>query len=232
MTWQKLGIEFWDEVAVAGLSDAAARTHAEAIGWLYRLEKTPDLFVQRTMLRRFAGTDDPEAAVAELVAARFWRSVPNGWVLVHHGEVIRQSIAAQLAHREKEKLRQRNKRQRSAAKDYDKGIRRDVPTNVGTNTRTNVDPDEPVNVGLGVPGNTDRQSLQTVRSPVENLHQEGNGFPLPQQRSAALSWGDPDLIDPDDDPGGQFDSDNSADAWGRDYTTDDVTDAELAGGRR
>jgi hypothetical protein len=38
VTWVKLGDEFFDDCADAGLSDAAVRTHAEAIGFLYRLE--------------------------------------------------------------------------------------------------------------------------------------------------------------------------------------------------
>lgn len=54
MTWSKYGLEFWDDCANANLSDAAARTHAEAISWVYRMEDT-QLRVQKNMIRRFAG---------------------------------------------------------------------------------------------------------------------------------------------------------------------------------
>lgn len=109
MTWAKYGVEFWDELAEAELSDAAARTHAEAIAYLYRIE-SDDLVVKRVTLRRFAGTADPGAAMAELVAAELWCPVAGGWQLVHHDEVVRQSLAAQLANREKTRERVRRHR--------------------------------------------------------------------------------------------------------------------------
>lgn len=97
--WIELGTEFWDDCAHADLSDAATRTHAEAIGWLYRVESS-DHVLKRSMLQRFAGTRDPIAAMAELVAAGFWRCTESGWVLAHHGDVVRQSLAAQQCDRD------------------------------------------------------------------------------------------------------------------------------------
>ncbi len=54
MTYQKTGTEFWDECAMVGPTDAAVRTHAEAIGWLYRIE-SDDLRIPKQLVRRFAG---------------------------------------------------------------------------------------------------------------------------------------------------------------------------------
>jgi hypothetical protein len=106
---------------MAGLSDAAARTHTEALLWLYEIESR-DLRIPRRLVRSFAGSADYEAGIAELVAAEFWREDGDDYVVLHHADVYRQSLAAQLAHREKEKNRQRRKRA-------------NVGANVGTNAR-------------------------------------------------------------------------------------------------
>jgi hypothetical protein len=57
MTYQKTGTEFWDECAMVGPTDAAVRTHAEAIGWLYRIE-SDDLRIPKQLVRRFAGSSE------------------------------------------------------------------------------------------------------------------------------------------------------------------------------
>ena len=107
------GDEFPKECALKRLSDAAYRTHHEGLS--FSNERELDGRITRRDLRRFAETDDPDAAVAELVAARFW--VPakdgDGWVIRHH-------IEHQLSHRELVRRRaqaaerQRRKRARDA----------------------------------------------------------------------------------------------------------------------
>ncbi len=62
MTWAKLSDSFGDEVA--GLSDAAFRTHVEALLWTMRRET--DGHLAERDVRRFAETADPAAAVQEL----------------------------------------------------------------------------------------------------------------------------------------------------------------------
>lgn len=116
MTWAKYGAEFWDDCANAGLSDAAARTHAEAIGWLYRIERT-DLRIPTQLVRRFAGSPDWETAVKDLVAVRFWRDNGDAYVVEHHAEVILASIAAQRRKRDRDKRSQRAHRQRNTDTD-------------------------------------------------------------------------------------------------------------------
>jgi hypothetical protein len=121
VTWAKFGTEFRGQVLMAGLSDAAARTHTEALLWLYEIE-SQDLRIPRRLVRSFAGSADYEAGIKELVSAEFWRDDGDDYVVLHHADVYRQSLAAQLSHREKEKNRQRRKRA-------------SIGTNVGTNVR-------------------------------------------------------------------------------------------------
>ena len=114
MTWVKLGAEFNSECALQGLSDAAYRTHSEAIGWLYEVEDT-SCRIPKRLFRRFAASDGAEAAVEELIAASFWKDAGAVWVLVHHASVIRQSIAAQQDKRKRDQKAQRRYRQKVSA---------------------------------------------------------------------------------------------------------------------
>lgn len=114
VTWAKYGTEFWDDCASVGLSDAAARTHAEAIGWLYRVEAT-DLRILKHLVRRFAGSDRWESAAVDLVAAGFWLDTGDAYVVTHHADVIRASIAAQRKKRQRDKQAQAAWRNRQGA---------------------------------------------------------------------------------------------------------------------
>ena len=116
MTYQKIGQEFWDECAHAGLSDAAVRTHAEALGWLYRVE-SKDLRVPKHLLHRFAGSTEWETAVKDLVAAGFWRDHGDNWVVVHHATVYRGSLGAQRKKRERDRRAQAAHRKRQSGAD-------------------------------------------------------------------------------------------------------------------
>lgn len=131
MTWCKLGVEFFDQCADMGLSDAAVRTHVEALHYLYRAE-SDEMRIGKHLVRRFAGSDQWEIAVKDLAAAGFWRDDGDAWVVEHHGDVFRSSLAAQLKHRENERDRQRRKRR------GDNKPPADLPELVGTNTDANV----------------------------------------------------------------------------------------------
>ncbi len=115
MTWTKLGDEFSDECANTGLSDAAYRTHVEAIAWLYRVERM-DLHIPKHLLRRFVGSEQWESGVRDLVALDWWRNRDGHYQLVHHEDVVRQSIAAQQAKRTRDKKAQADKRRREDRK--------------------------------------------------------------------------------------------------------------------
>lgn len=124
MTWTKLGDEYSDDLALAGLSDAAYRTHTEAIGWIYRVE-AEDLRIPCALVRRFAGSDRAAEAIETLIAAGFWRDESTHYVVVHHADVIRQSLAAQQAKRDGDRERQRRHRDRKP-REVTGGVTRDV----------------------------------------------------------------------------------------------------------
>jgi hypothetical protein len=113
VTWTKLGDEYSDEIACAGLGDAAYRTHSEAIGWLYRIEDT-GLRIPKYVVRRFAGSTDYEVGIKDLVSAGYWRDRGDAWEIVHHADVIRQSLEAQRLKRERDKRAQRAHRRRQS----------------------------------------------------------------------------------------------------------------------
>lgn len=77
MTWVKLGDEL--SGAAEPLSDAAFRTHAEALLWSAR--HLLDLQVPTRHLARFAYCQDPDLAVKELVEAGWWEERGDGWYI-------------------------------------------------------------------------------------------------------------------------------------------------------
>ena len=160
MTWAKYGDQYSDDIAKAGLSDAAYRTHTEAIGWLYRVEDTA-LRIPKTVVRRFAGSDGYEAAIRELLACGYWREDSREYVVEHHAEVIRQSLAAQLLKRETERNRLRRKRRGPGPEAPD------VSANVGTNSDTNVRPTQPT-IHTSDRGSDDGWGVGTIGSEVND----------------------------------------------------------------
>lgn len=109
MTWTKLGVEFFDECAEADLSDAAVRTHTEALGYLYRVE-SGDMTIRRNLIPRFAGSPDWPSAVYELIACGLWIDLGSSVRVIHHGDVFRSSLAAQQLKRERDKKAQQKRR--------------------------------------------------------------------------------------------------------------------------
>jgi hypothetical protein len=68
--WVKLSDDFGERAARTGLSDAAFRTHIEALLWTMRRETGG--WIHSRDIPRFAETKDPEAAVEELVGLGWW----------------------------------------------------------------------------------------------------------------------------------------------------------------
>jgi hypothetical protein len=129
MTWSKYGGEYSDELAHAGVSDAAYRTHTEGIGYVYRLEDLK-LRIPKHLIRRFAGSDDYEVAVKELVSIGFWRDRGEHWEIIHHADVIRSGITAQQQKRVRDKEAQRTRRKRISAVPEDSGVSGDVSADI------------------------------------------------------------------------------------------------------
>ena len=142
MTWTKLGSEYSDEIAAAGLSDSAYRTHTEAIGWCYHLEDTK-LRIPKHLVRRFAGSDCYETAAKELAEAGYWRDLGDAWEIRHHADVIRQSIQAQRQKRDRDKRAQQARRNRASAspgpRSVSGGVSADVSARVIGDTDSQTD---------------------------------------------------------------------------------------------
>jgi hypothetical protein len=117
MTWPKFGSEFPAQCAEADLSDAAVRTHVEAICYLYEVE-SKSLEIRKLRMRTIALSPDWEAAIVELLAKGFWLETTAGYRVVHHADVVRQSLAAQQNKRERDKKSQQNKRARDKQDDH------------------------------------------------------------------------------------------------------------------
>lgn len=82
MTWLKLSDDYHDQCAT--LSDAAYRTHTEALAWTMRRETGG--FISDRDIRRFAESEQAEEAVKELLDREFWKPAPGGYRIGHHME--------------------------------------------------------------------------------------------------------------------------------------------------
>jgi hypothetical protein len=81
MTWTKLGDEWSDDTDIAGLSDAAVRTHIDALVWSN--SRLLDLVIPKRDLPRFAFSKDAERAVTELVTVEWWIDLGDRWRIEH-----------------------------------------------------------------------------------------------------------------------------------------------------
>jgi hypothetical protein len=113
MTWRKTGIEFDDQCADVDLSDHAYRTHMEAIGYIYKT-RADDCLVNKGALRRFATSDKAREGIKELIDHGFWRDRSTHYEVVHHADVIAESLAAQAAKKERDRNAQKAARERKA----------------------------------------------------------------------------------------------------------------------
>lgn len=116
MTYTRTGMEFPDECANAGISDAAYRTHHEGLSWLNAVERI-DCHIPKHLVRRFAGSDCYETAVKDLVASGFWSDGGDVWVVQHSADVTRAGIVAQQNKRTRDKKAQAEARKRRRVSD-------------------------------------------------------------------------------------------------------------------
>lgn len=117
--WLKLSDDFADDAARAGLSDAAFRTHIEALLWIMRREGKPVL--DRRDLRRALESPQAEGAVSELLAAGWWQRRDDGRVHVLHGMDHQPEPEVIARRREAATERQRRKRLKAVGIDPDTG---------------------------------------------------------------------------------------------------------------
>lgn len=108
MTWLKLSDDYHDQCAA--LSDAAYRTHTEALGWTMRRETGG--FLTTREVRRLAESLEAQGAVQELLEQGFWEPTDSGYRILHHME--HQPEPEVIAkRRQNDAERQRKKRQAS-----------------------------------------------------------------------------------------------------------------------
>lgn len=103
--WLKLSDDYHDQCA--DLSDAAYRTHTEALGWVMRRE-TGGYITDRD-IRRFGESECAQMAVKELIRLGFWKSVDDGYQILHHME---HQIEPEVIQKRRENTAQRVKRHR------------------------------------------------------------------------------------------------------------------------
>jgi len=122
MTWLKLGDEFPDDCAAAGLSDSAFRLHVEGLSWVMKRETGG--WVSSRDVRRLSDSTDPQAALAELLAAGLWidpEKVEKKYLIVHHMDLQPEPDEIAL-NRKKAAERQRNSRRRRAGLPLGTGV--------------------------------------------------------------------------------------------------------------
>jgi hypothetical protein len=128
--WLKLTDDFLVRAAEAGLSDAAVRTHIDALCSILAREKGPVL--TRRDLRRFLESEDADRAVAELLAVGWWVRQDDGTVRVAENMADQPEPEVIAKRREATADRKRRERVRRAGLDIDPETgeivsRRDVP---------------------------------------------------------------------------------------------------------
>lgn len=112
MTWTKLSDDF--PVECRDLSDAAFRTHVEALIWTM-LREGNDVVSARD-IRRFAESPDSAEAVNELVRGGFWEQLDDGFRVMHHRE--HQPTPEEIAARRAKDAKRQERRRRHLSGDH------------------------------------------------------------------------------------------------------------------
>jgi hypothetical protein len=195
VTWTKLSDDFASDAYRDDLSDAAVRTHVEALCWssLHLLDGR----LRRRDLPRFAFSDQAEAAAVELVAAGYWRNTADGWEIVHHlehqptrDEVLRRrklNADRQRAHRERRIGRAERDRQRPDGGDDPESVTPDITRDV-TRDKTR----DPGRVGTGRVGTGNSAVTNTVQGTQDDEHDDEAGEVEQHEPAPTCGWCDAD----------------------------------------
>jgi hypothetical protein len=167
MTWTKLPNSYSDDLASAGLTDAAYRTNTEAIQWLYHCEIRTGR-IPKHIVRRFASSPDYEQAIKDLLALGYWADDVDTYTLIEYSTVITESLEAQ------ESRKASNKRAQQAYRDKRKPVSADGDADVSADVGTGSDAD--VSADVSAPDSYKHPSIQVVGSTGNNLKApyEGN----------------------------------------------------------
>jgi hypothetical protein len=148
VTWLKLSDDFSDELARFGLSDAAFRTHTEALGWVMRRETGGEI-TERDVLR-FAESTHAVAAIRELCDLGLWQRIPGGYTVRHHME-HQTEPAVLAARRSSDAVRQRRVRHKRAGLTVPDGTPQGQSNGVSHGVTSRVTLDGSGLVGSGTP---------------------------------------------------------------------------------
>lgn len=137
MTWSKFGNEYFDQLANMDfpddIADACQLTHTQAIHYLYSVEEQALTF-KKSMLHRFATSPQADRAADTLVSLGVWSDQGQKYEIVHHSDVIRQSLGYQLKERDRKKTDQRRRRSKeSGPPGPDGGVAQQAPQHVARN---------------------------------------------------------------------------------------------------
>ena len=160
MTWTKLPTSYSDDLASAGLTDAAYRTHTEAIQWLYHCEIRTGR-IPKHIVRRFASSPDYEQAIKDLLALGYWADDVDTYTLIQHAAVIAESLEAQ------ESRKASNKRAQQAYRDKRKPVSADDDADVSADVGTRGHAD--VSADVSALDSYKHPSIQVVSSTGTNL---------------------------------------------------------------
>lgn len=156
MTWRKTGAEFDAECDAVEMTDAAYRTHVEGIGYIYETSAMTCSFAKRKV-SKFANSTDAERGVRELLDLGFWRDLGDRYEVLHHADVIRQSLAAQSKKLLRDKKAQQAHRDRKRAESQEVNSTSETPP-----------------VSADVSADTDRQTDRQLESAGSKTCHHGN----------------------------------------------------------
>ncbi|MCF6745702.1 hypothetical protein E9529_15755 [Blastococcus sp. KM273128] len=182
--WLKISDDFPARAAEAALSDAAVRTHIDALCAIMHRETGPIL--NRRDLRRFLESDDADQAVTELVAAGWWVRQDDGTVRVLENMGDQPEPEVMAKRRAAAAERQRRKRL------LDNGIDPD--------TGENLTPEQ-VKAKRRREDRTTPADTPSRRDTPPPSRRESRGYPGRDGsgRDGALRTGPPTDVEPDDD---------------------------------
>lgn len=192
MTWAKYGTEFFDQLTEYrlpdALDDACQLTHTQAIHYLYSTEGM-DLTFGKKSLRRFASSSQAEAAAAELVRRGVWKDLGDAYEVVHHGDVVRQSLGYQLHEREQAKHRKRKQRAKADAPTVTPTVTRDVTGDVLRTQTDSQTGNQPARTGRS--SEPREASHQQSQPAAEVTHHENPNAPVDTWEVAPIPGSDP-----------------------------------------
>lgn len=178
MTWLKLSDDFSDECAE--LSDAAYRSHVEALGWCMRRE-TGGLLTKRD-IRRCLETEDPWAAVDELLEAGFWVREGESYRIVHH---INHQPEPDVLARRRERAAERQRKQRRKQAGLSDPARSQRESQRDERSKSMRDPGR---VGTGRAGTGGEQPGPAPKRPDGKQHQEATSERCPACSGEGCDW--------------------------------------------